>query len=354
MNNSPVNFPGHEASINSTASLKPLDYVALSLYSLNLVFGLPTHIYVIHLIITGAGSGIVAEFLMLNLSICENGICLNCLIVVLSIWFTSLSTFNGFLIGFSITGRPLFQCLICVERYLAVVHPVTFLKYKPVRYKAICCAAAWIICLGSCLFCMFTITSYYAVYVCCLTVQLFVFLSIKLFCLSAVLRALKQSGPGKRGKEGEEENHMKRRAFNLILITTVTTVISYGPLTLTGLYNIKNKEKMNNSTVNFTSGSKSIDLMLTLVVNGISLLFGLPTHPYIIYLIITGAGNGIASEFSNLNLSVSGLGITARPLFQCLICVERYLAVVHPVTFLNTSLSLAQCLICVERFLGVV
>nr|XP_055035552.1 C-C chemokine receptor type 8-like [Misgurnus anguillicaudatus] len=239
MNNSPVNFPGHEALINSsTASFNLSDYLEMSLHSLNLMFGLPTHIYVIHLIITGAGSGIVAEFLMLNLSVGEIGICLDNLIFVLSMWFPSLSTFEGFLIGFCITGRPLVQCLICVERYLAVVHPVTFLKYKPLRYKAICCTAAWIICLGSCLLCMFTITAHYDVYVWFLTWQLFVFLSIKLFCLSAVLRALKQSGPGERGREREEENHMKRRAFNLILITTVTTVISYGPLTLTGLYNI--------------------------------------------------------------------------------------------------------------------
>nr|XP_055035553.1 C-C chemokine receptor type 8-like [Misgurnus anguillicaudatus] len=238
MNNSPVNFPGHEASINSTESLRPSDYVALSLYCLNLLFGLPTHIYVIHLIITGAGSGIVAEFLMLNLSICEIGICLDNLIFVLTMYFPSLWTFNAFLIGFCITGRPLFQCLICVERYLAVVHPVTFLKYKPVRYKAICCTAAWIICLGSCLFCMFTVISNYPAYVWFLTMQLFVFFPIQLFCCLAVLRALKQSGPGERGREREEENHMKRKAFYLILITTVTTVISYGPLTLTGLYNI--------------------------------------------------------------------------------------------------------------------
>ncbi len=38
-------------------------------------------------------------------------------------------------LGLAITIRPLFQCLICVERYLAVIHPVIFLKYKPIRYK---------------------------------------------------------------------------------------------------------------------------------------------------------------------------------------------------------------------------
>jgi len=49
----------------------------------------------------------------------------------------------------------MFQSLMCVERYLAVVHPVTFLKFKPLRYRVICCTAVWIITLGSCIFFMF-------------------------------------------------------------------------------------------------------------------------------------------------------------------------------------------------------
>ncbi|KAL1253304.1 hypothetical protein QQF64_017997 [Cirrhinus molitorella] len=109
-------------------------------------------------LLEGTGGGVALEFFNLNLSVCE--------------------------IGLVFTGRPLFQCLICVERYLAVVHPVTFLKYKPLRYRFLLA------------------------------------LSIQLFCLVAVLRALKQSGPGERRRERMEENPMKRRAFHLILIST--------------------------------------------------------------------------------------------------------------------------------------
>ncbi|XP_046731182.1 uncharacterized protein LOC124402280 isoform X4 [Silurus meridionalis] len=35
-------------------------------------------------------------------------------------------------------SRPLFQCCVCVERYVAVIHPVIFLKYKPLRYRITC------------------------------------------------------------------------------------------------------------------------------------------------------------------------------------------------------------------------
>ncbi len=117
---------------------------------------------------------------------------------------------------------------MCVERYLAVVHPVTFLKYKPLRYRVICCTVVWIIGLGSCLSCTFTIVlcNFY-IYVCCYSLQYFLFLFIQLFCLVAVLRALKQSGPGERGSQREEENHIKRRSFYLILIITVSMAIIY-------------------------------------------------------------------------------------------------------------------------------
>ncbi len=144
-------------------------------------------------------------------------------------------------IGLAITGRPLFQCLMCVERYLAVVHPVIFLKYKPLRYRVICCTAAWIISLGSCLFCVFSRALFYF-YTWFFSLQFLLFLTIQLFSCLAVLRALKQSGPGERKREREKENRMKRRAFYIILITTVNMIVIYVPFIISGLFFILSQE----------------------------------------------------------------------------------------------------------------
>ncbi|XP_048036477.1 somatostatin receptor type 5-like [Megalobrama amblycephala] len=238
MNNSTVNFTTPETSTNSTTqSFGPLQILEMCLHSISFVFGLPTHTFVTWFIMTRTASGFALEFFFLNLSVSEIGNCLNSLINLQLFWYSGLSTLKNCLTGLTITGRPLFQCLICVEHYLAVVHPVTFLKYKPLRYRVICCTAAWIITLGSCLSCMF-IVSLYIVYLWFLSLQFLLFVSIQLFCLVAVLRALKQSGPGERGRKRKEENNTKRRAFYLILITTATMVIIYVPLTLTALYTI--------------------------------------------------------------------------------------------------------------------
>ncbi|XP_067280767.1 chemokine XC receptor 1-like [Pseudorasbora parva] len=233
MDNSTVNFTTPE---NSTNSISPIDCLEISLYCINLLFSLPTHSYMIWLIVTRAGSGIASEIFTLNLCVCEIGVCLNSLVSIPSRWISILEKFDAFLMGLSFTGRPLFQCLMCVERYLAVVYPVTFLKFKPLRYRAICCTVVWIINLCSCFYSLFIAISHNTqLHTWFFSLQVLLFFVIQLFCLVAVLRALKQSGPGERGRERKEKNHMKRRAFYLILITTVNMIILYFPFATTGI-----------------------------------------------------------------------------------------------------------------------
>jgi len=229
-----TNLTEHESEL--------LDFFRISLFSLNLLFGLPTHSYVIWLIITGSGNGVASEFFNLNLFVCEVNISLYSLISLLRIvpihQTQVLLILSKFLSGNLITIRPVFQCLICVERYLAVVHPVTFLKYKPLKYRVICCIVAWITGLGSSVLCIFIILSHHLSFMWFSLLQFLLFLSIQLFCLVAVLRALKQSGPGESGREREEENHMKRRAFYLILILTVPMLIVFVPFIMRGFFYI--------------------------------------------------------------------------------------------------------------------
>ncbi|XP_042604173.1 C-C chemokine receptor type 8-like [Cyprinus carpio] len=236
MSNSTVNFTTPEASTNSTThSFGLMDSLEMYAFCICFLFGFLINSKIAWLIITGTGNGVASEFFNLNLSVCEIGNSLNAMFGILIFFFSSFIIVTYFLQGLGITGRPLFHCLMCVERYLAVVHPVTFLKYKPLRYRVICCTAAWIIIIGSCLFCAFIlILSSMVSYVCFISIQSLLFFFTQLFCLVAVLIALKQSGPGERKRE--EKNHMKRRAFYIILITTVIMTIQYAQFTVTGFF----------------------------------------------------------------------------------------------------------------------
>ncbi len=205
----------------------------LVIHTINLLFGLPTHSYILWLIVKGTGRGIASEFFTLNISVCEIMLCLRSFNSVLGNVFPKLWSVMMFLSGFVITAR-FFQSLICVERYLAVVHPVTFLKYKPLRYKVVCSAVIWIMIIACCVFCLQLVNPCFMhIFTCLYLVHFIVFLAINLFCCLAVLRALKKPGPGARGRERDKENHIKRRAFFLILINTVTLVITYVPSSVT-------------------------------------------------------------------------------------------------------------------------
>ncbi len=201
----------------------------LVIHTINLLFGLPTHSYILWLIVKGTGRGIASEFFTLNISVCEIMLCLRSLNSVLGNVFPKLWSVMMFLSGFVITAR-FFQCLICVERYLAVVHPVIFLKYKPLRYKVACSTVTWImIIICNVLVLGLVNPCFMHVLKCLYLIHFIIFLAINLFCCLAVLRALKKPGPGARGRERDEENHIKRRAFFLIVITSVTLVITYVP-----------------------------------------------------------------------------------------------------------------------------
>ncbi|XP_077053563.1 uncharacterized protein LOC143704674 [Siphateles boraxobius] len=211
----------------------------------NFISGLPTNAYVVWLIMTGTGNGVASDFFNLNLSICGIFVSVNALLILVSKWFPfqSLTAITQFFFGLTVTGHPLFQSLMCVERYLAVVHPVTFLKYKPLRYRVICCTVAWIYIFGTCLLCMFSFLSFTIyMYIWFYSLQFLLFLFIQLLCLMAVIRALKQSGPGERGREKEEENLMKRRAFYIIRVTTFSLVVTYVPFIATGLHSLATQQ----------------------------------------------------------------------------------------------------------------
>lgn len=207
------------------------------IYSISVLFGFPVNSYVIWLIVTGTGNGLAAEFFTLNLSINDILLCMYALISLLRHALNIPLVMWVILTGLVMTCRPLFQCLMCIELYLAVVHPVVFLKFRPLRYRVASSVIVWMVTFGACVVVYiawrFYLIQFYFYY---MLVQPMLFLLVQLFCLVAVLRALKQSGPGERKKD-KDENHMKRRAFHLIIIITATMVIMHAPYILLWILN---------------------------------------------------------------------------------------------------------------------
>ncbi|XP_078138761.1 uncharacterized protein LOC144538485 [Centroberyx gerrardi] len=188
--------------------------------SANLILGLPLNGYILWLILTKASGTMASEFFSLNLAVAEIFFCLSTILYFLFVQLKSIGCYKAYIfsVGLIYTGRPLFQCCICVERYVGVVYPVVFLRYKPLRYRVACCSVAWLMVLASCIYSEFTLNK--SVYLYGFFVQNLLLLAVMLFCCLSVLRALKRPGPG--GEERKRGNNMKRRAFKIILLIMIS------------------------------------------------------------------------------------------------------------------------------------
>ena len=222
MNESGVNDSLHNSIAHTTRGIYTI------VYSMNLLLGLPTNSYILYQIVIK--TGVPSEFFTFNLTLCEIIFCFKTPLVLLSYYTIphTLDNVKHFFEGFIGMGRPLFQTCICVERYLAVIHPVLFLKYKPLRYRLACSAVAWLIVFGCCVMTM--LIRYAAFYV---YLPLYVILfSGKLFSCLVILRALRNPGPGEGKMDREGANLAKIRAFKIITVIMLSTVVNYVSLLL--------------------------------------------------------------------------------------------------------------------------
>ncbi|XP_038566609.1 proteinase-activated receptor 3 [Micropterus salmoides] len=214
-----------EANDTFTPDFRTFYHGVTALLACNLLVGLPANVYVVWHIAGGAGRTLASEIFAFSLAISE---------ILFCIW--SFYFMIHFLLGmpadvgtvvlecmsqFMFISRPTFQSCICVERYLAVVHPVVFLRLKPLRYRLAWCVVDWLLMLLYCVIPAFHLSTIHLSYA-LISKSLF-FLVVMLYCGVRVLCVLKQPGPGDGDGDRESRNSIKRKAFKVIMITLVFT-----------------------------------------------------------------------------------------------------------------------------------
>jgi len=129
-----------------------------------------------------------------------------------------------FLCSTFIVGRPLFQTVFCVERYLAVVHPLVYLKYtRNTNIKLLLVVLVWLIIL---MVGLLIVDSYpkMPIWLC-----MGLYLAMLVVCSSCsvvILWVLKRPKPGDGGKEAGYQ--LKRKAFIAVTVILMTLVFGYG------------------------------------------------------------------------------------------------------------------------------
>lgn len=116
----------------------------------------------------------------------------------------------------ALPGEILIHCLTCVERYLAVVHPVTYLRLRQrggARIRNVSIGCVWIVSFG---FIVVTANYYpdvpHALHLCILVLSLILIW----FCSLSVLLVLIRPGPG--GGNRDRADQSKQKAFHTIMV----------------------------------------------------------------------------------------------------------------------------------------
>lgn len=230
-------------SENSSLDSSSLIFACSSEYDFGFIFsslttalcfllGFPAHLWCLWFYFGTEQKIKETQVFFLNHTVMELIYCVECGIEILNMFIFK----NGilwylifFLFSLSWTGRPLLQTCICTEQYMAVIHPVTFLRYKGMKYRNATAVAAWLIAIAFGVYgsnaMIFTNFIYTFVFI--------IALAVISFCCVSVLYALKHTGPVDKhltmqtSRNGR--NQLKRNAFNTIFSALLLIVFTYFP-----------------------------------------------------------------------------------------------------------------------------
>lgn len=189
----------------------------------NLAVGFPTNMLVIWKVATSKSEGSTSDIFIFNLAILDAFFCLMTPIDFVNrlildneqIWY-----FQLFYYGVKDTA-PLFLTCICLDRYVAVVHPILFTGIRDNRIRKAVTALVWGLILAyaltKSLLGVRSTTEIFSGFI------LFAF-ALMVFCNLSIVWVLRKSVAGK-----ETMNPVKKRAFKMVLIVMGIIVCNYLP-----------------------------------------------------------------------------------------------------------------------------
>ncbi|XP_061118035.1 proteinase-activated receptor 3-like [Conger conger] len=196
----------------------------LTLQFINLFLGIPANLIVLWLLHKNKGDSSTSDIFILHLAILDIFFCLIPPLELASVVFLSTTSNTWYVLRFFYGVKDcslLFLSCICLDRYMAVLHPITFTELKDRSHRTVCVAVVWLVTLAYAVAkCMGNIPNFEKAF----TVMILAAFAIMLFCNVAILHALRQSGPGR-----DEMHPVKKRAFKMVFIILAIIVFNYFP-----------------------------------------------------------------------------------------------------------------------------
>ncbi|KAK2863388.1 hypothetical protein Q5P01_002921 [Channa striata] len=131
--------------------------------------------------------------------------------------FPSIAKTALYVFNVAFPGEMYFHTLTCVERYLAVVHPITYRRLRQswgVRIRNISIGCIWLLCFQwICVKILYNSNFPFIPFFSCLAFSLLVVS----FCSFSVLSVLIRPGPGDVGGDDRRVDRLKHRAFHTVM-----------------------------------------------------------------------------------------------------------------------------------------
>lgn len=192
-----------------------------------LILALPANIVLLWLLVKNRKSLSPSEVLGLIMAVLS---VLFCLSLPLDIGI-SIKSRSGILLRISHTfatlsyfGCPLLLTSMCLERYVAVAHPVLFMRLAKREYRAACSAIIWFLtCIMAAVTFVYTLSTTAMIF----SIIINVLFLVMVACLLGIVYVLRKKGPG----DGDQNNSVvKKQALKNIIAVLVPSTITYLPL----------------------------------------------------------------------------------------------------------------------------
>ncbi|XP_053340748.1 uracil nucleotide/cysteinyl leukotriene receptor-like [Clarias gariepinus] len=195
----------------------------LGMQFINMFMGIPANLMVLWLIRRNRSDSTTSDIFIWHLAVLDTFFCLiPPLELVNLLYLSTSSTWYVLRFWYGIKdSSPLFLACICLDRYMAVRHPIIFSNLKDRPHRPVCASVVWFITLVyAILKCLGTIPNFDKVF----TIMILTTFAFMLFCNISILCALHQSGPGR-----DDMHPVKKRAFKMVLIILAIIVFNYFP-----------------------------------------------------------------------------------------------------------------------------
>ncbi|CAK6970999.1 hypothetical protein F2P81_022288 [Scomber scombrus] len=198
------------------------------------VFGFPASIAILWELLKAHRRGIPLkpnDFFMLNLSAMDTvffvfmvpGVCNH---LIWHIWVFE-AIWNAFF-ALNICGRPLMMACICLDCYLAVVHPIIYHKKKSLTPRVVMAGIVWTLTVATGIAYSLSRDLYFTMFP---SVPFMIAIAIIVVCDSFILHTLIRSDPGRKNIHAQ-----KQRAIQTLINSLVIAAISYVPPVIMSIF----------------------------------------------------------------------------------------------------------------------